>query len=137
DNMEHLFLGTGWNFPPAFDGQTGTVIMAEGEEDIQQSLEILLSTRQGERVMQPEYGCNLDDLLFEPVTTTLKTFISEKIKTAILYFDPRIELISITLDDSKEPEGIIQILIEYKVRATNSRFNFVYPYYKNEGTELK
>jgi len=135
--MADSFLGTGWSFPPTFDTGTGTVVMTSDEADIQLSLQILLSTRQGERVMVPDYGCNLDKMVFEPMTTTFKTYISEMIRTAILYYEPRIDLNSVKIDDSRETEGVILIILDYTVRTTNSRFNFVYPYYKNEGTELK
>jgi phage baseplate assembly protein W len=126
------FLGTGWGFPPAFSNQTGTVGLLSNEEDIQSSLEILLTTRQGERVMRPDYGCNLDELVFEPLTTTFKTYIKDLISTAILYYEPRIEVNKIELDDTGELEGRILISIDYTVRATNSRFNFVFPFYKTE-----
>ena len=134
--MSDSFLGTGWSFPPAFDTAANTVIMTSDEADIQLSLQILLATRKGERVMVPDYGCNLDEMLFEPMTTTFKTYIREMIKTAILYYEPRIDLSSIQVDDSRETEGVILIILKYTVRTTNSRFNFVYPYYKNEGTEI-
>jgi phage baseplate assembly protein W len=130
------FLGTGWGFPPTFDAATG-VGMISDEEDIRSSLEILLSTRPGERVMQPRYGCNLDELLFEPLTTTFKTYLKDLISTAILYFEPRIDVNKIDLDETDEVEGKVIISIEYTIRATNSRFNFVFPYYKTEGTEVK
>jgi phage baseplate assembly protein W len=134
--MSDSFLGTGWGFPPSFDTALNTVIMTSDEADIQLSLQILLATRKGERVMVPDYGCNLDEMLFEPMTTTFKTYIREMIKTAILYYEPRIDLSSIQVDDSRETEGVILIILNYTVRTTNSRFNFVYPYYKNEGTEI-
>lgn len=134
--MPDSFLGTGWSFPPTFNVAAGSVEMISDEADIQLSLHILLSTRKGERVMEPDYGCNLDDMVFEPMTTTFKTFMRETIKTAILYYEARIDLNSIKIDDSRETEGIILIILDYTVRTTNSRFNFVYPYYKKEGTEL-
>ena len=134
--MATSILGTGWSFPPAFDSPAGSVAMTSDEVDIQLSLQILLSTRKGERVMLPDYGCNLDEMVFEPMTTTFKTYIREMIKTAILYYEARIDLNVVKVDDSRETEGVILIILEYTVRTTNSRFNFVYPYYKNEGTEI-
>jgi phage baseplate assembly protein W len=131
------FLGTGWGFPPTFNKNLLDVGMLSDEDDIKSSLEILLSTRQGERVMLPDYGCNLDELVFEPLTTTFKTYIKDLINTAILYYEPRISVDKIDLDDTNQVEGRIIISIDYTVRATNSRFNFVYPFYKNEKTELK
>ena len=131
------FLGTGWGYPPVFINKTSDVGMLSDVDDIQSSLEILLTTRPGERVMRPDYGCNLDELVFEPLTTTFKTYIKDLISTAILYYEPRIEVNSIELDDTGELEGRILIVIDYTVSATNTRFNFVYPFYKNEATDLK
>ena len=130
------FLGTGWGFPPVFNAASNGVNMLSDEDDIESSLQILLSTRPGERVMLPKYGCNLDEMIFEPLTTTFKTYMQDLIKTAILYFEPRIDVNSIDLDDTGELEGRILIKVEYTVRSTNSRFNFVFPYYKKEGTEI-
>jgi uncharacterized protein len=130
--MSRSFLGTGWGFPPEFAKIPPQVGMISDETDIQSSLEILLSTRQGERVMRPDYGCNLDELVFEPLTTTFKTYIIDLIQTAILYHEPRIDINQINLDDTGELEGRIIISIDYTVRTTNSRFNFVFPFYKNE-----
>jgi phage baseplate assembly protein W len=135
--MASSFLGTGWSFPPLFDRISNGVEMTSDELDIQLSLRILLSTRKGERVMQPDYGCNLDEMIFEPMTTTFKTYISEMIKTAILYYEARIDLNGVTVDDSRDVEGVIVLIVDYTVRTSNSRFNFVYPYYITEGTELK
>jgi len=131
------FLGKGWSFPPEFNLATQSIEITEKVADIQKSLEVLLSTRAGERVMQPKYGCNMDELVFESLDTTTKTLIKDKIYTAILYFEPRIDVKKIELNTGNEPEGILILEIEYIVRATNSRFNFVYPYYRNEGTELE
>lgn len=130
------FLGKGWSFPPSFDLDTQTVDMTEKNEDIRKSLQILLTTTAGERVMQPKYGCNMEDLLFESLDTTTKTLIKDRIRTAILYFEPRIDVKRIELNTGNELEGELLIEIDYVVRATNSRFNFVFPFYRNEGTEI-
>jgi uncharacterized protein len=130
------FLGTGWGFPPSFSKTSGQVEVISDEVDVQSSLEILLSTRQGERVMRQDYGCNLDELVFEPLTTTFKTYIKDLIATAILYYEPRIEVNKIDLDSTGELDGRILITIDYTIRSTNSRFNFVFPFYKTEQTEI-
>jgi hypothetical protein len=130
------FLGKGWSFPPTFNSSVKGVEMTEKLDDINRSLQILLTTRPGERIMQPKYGCNMDEMVFEPLSTAVKTIMKDKIKTAILYFEPRIDVIAIAMDTTNELEGEIIIEVEYMVRATNSRFNFVFPYYINEGTEL-
>lgn len=134
--MNSPFFGRGWSFPPSFDADNTRVTMLEQEADIISSLEILLSTRPGERVMLPQYGCNLDELLFETLDTRMKTLMADKIESAILYHEPRIKLEKVQLDDSRELAGVVLIEIVYRVKTTNSRFNFVYPYYKSEGTDI-
>ena len=132
---DRSFLGTGWSFPPTFRRSTRSVEMLSDEYDIQSSLEILLSTRVGERVMQPKYGCNMEKLLFEPLDTTLQAYMKDLIRTAILYFEPRIILENVTLEPVVN-EGRININIEFTIATTNTRNNFVYPFYLNEGTEI-
>ncbi len=130
------FLGTGWGFPPTFDRIAKSVNMISDKDDINSSLEILLSTAQGERIMQPSYGCDLKRLLFEPIDTSLKAYMKDLIKTAVLYHEPRIKLDAIYLEE-KSTEGLIEITLEYTIRMTNSRYNFVYPFYIKEGTNIK
>ena len=110
--------------------------MLEEKKDIESSLEILLSTRLGERIMQPNYGCNLDEMVFEAMNLTMLTYLKDLVENAILYFEPRIDLEGLEIDTTQELEGVLLIKIDYTVRTTNSRFNFVYPFYKNEGTNL-
>ena len=130
------FIGTGWSFPPEFNSSIPSVETTSGVVDIYNSLHILLTTRPGERVLQPKYGCHMEDLLFEPLSTGTKTLIKDRITTAILYFEPRIVVDSIELDDSRQNEGVVLVSIEYTVSSTNSRFNFVFPYYSDEATEM-
>ncbi|HYQ56739.1 MAG TPA: GPW/gp25 family protein [Draconibacterium sp.] len=130
------FLGTGWSFPPEFQKENAGVKMLQDEDDIKSSLEILLSTRLGERIMLPDYGCNLDELLFKPLNITVKTYVIDLIKTAILYHEPRIDARKISIEQTNELNGELLIKIDYLVRATNSRKNMVFPFYKGEGTEL-
>jgi Bacteriophage baseplate protein W len=133
---EKTFLGTGWSFPPSFDRKAKSVKMISAVEDINSSLDILLSTRLGERIMLPNYGCNLDELVFESMDATFETFITELVRIAILYHEPRIDMESVEFKNDNVNEGILLIVINYKVRATNSRENFVFPFYKNEGSNL-
>lgn len=135
-NTKQSFLGRGWSFPPEFSKTNNTVVLTEDETDIEKSLQILLSTRPGERIMVPDYGCNLDELLFKPLNLTLKTYVIDLIKTAILYHEPRIDVERIRIEESTDNDGILLIYIDYLVRITNSRKNMVYPFYKAEGTEI-
>ena len=129
------FLGTGWAFPPEFDFETGRVKLVSTTEDIEQSLRVLLSTTLGERVMQPQYGCNLADYLFESLSSTLIGYIKDRVQNAILFYEPRIAVnnIIVTPDDSPDLlDGHFTIEIDYTVPETNSRFNYVYDFYENE-----
>ncbi len=134
-NSDHKFIGTGWGFPPTFTKTDQKVEMASGRLDIEQSLEILLSTRVGERIMQAKYGCNLDRLIFEPLDSTLITYVKDLIETAILYFEPRILVNEISIEPIVN-EGKLEINIEYTIAVTNTRYNYVFPFYKTEGTTV-
>lgn len=134
--MNRPFLGRGWSFPPAFQRSIAGVEMLDQEADIASSLEIILTTAIGERVMAPDFGCNLEDLLFENLDTTLKTLVADQVETALIYYEPRIDVEKINLDTDRELEGIVLIEVIYRVRSTNTRYNFVYPFYKNEGTDI-
>ena len=133
-SKEAAFLGNGWSFPPTFGPGGGDIRMLSDVKDIESSLEILLSTRQGERVLNPTYGCNMDRLVFENLDTSLKTYMADLIETAILYHEPRITVEKIDFSSSDELSGVVLIEIDYFVRSTNSRRNFVFPFYKQEGT---
>jgi phage baseplate assembly protein W len=137
ENNDRNFIGTGWSFPPQFDIISKSVAMTDGETDINNSLSILLSTVVGERVMDMKYGCNLDALIFENLDTSTITYIKSKIDTAILFYESRIELKKIEINTENILEGLILIEVDYVISATNSRYNFVYPFWKEEGTELQ
>jgi phage baseplate assembly protein W len=126
------FLGSGWSFPPRFGAGGGDVAIVSGAEDIRQSLEILLSTRLGERIMQDDYGCDLSDFLFEEIDQGLINALTGVVNDAILYHEPRIILDRLSIDESEARQGLMLIGIEYTIRSTNSRFNMVYPFYLNE-----
>jgi len=131
------FLGQGWGFPVTFRKKAPekcSVRMVSEVEDIRESLGILFSTRPGERVMRPDYGSGLEDLLFEPVNVGLITYLKDLITKAILYYEPRVELENIEILTDEVNEGRVKIELTVMVRSTNSRFNFVFPYYQNEAT---
>ncbi|MDZ4749823.1 MAG: GPW/gp25 family protein [Saprospiraceae bacterium] len=129
------FIGTGWSFPPAFDKVSGNTEMTSGLEDILGSLHILFSTTLGERIMRPEYGCNINVYVFDPMNTAMETYIKKLVEDAIIYFESRITLEKVTVE-LMDTEGIMWIKIDFRIDATNSRANFVYPYYIKEGTNL-
>ena len=103
-DIHESFLGTGWSFPPSFNKPAGIVRMSSDELDIEESLKVLLSTRPGERIMVPGYGCALEALLFESINLTLITEVQELIRTAILYYEPRIDVEKIAIDQTRDTE---------------------------------
>ena len=135
--IEESFLGIGWSFPPEFNKETKSIQMVSAIEDINQSLHILLNTKLGERIMLPNYGSSLSDFVFEGLNMSTRTYILDRVKIAILYNERRIELDKIDFDQSRIIEGEVLMIVHYTVRLTNSRGNMVYPFYINEGTELK
>ncbi len=137
-NTNKEYLGTGWSFPPAFDKESETITMVSAERDIDQSLEILLSTSLGERVMQAEYGCNLKDYQFESMDSSLIGFLKDLVERAILYYEPRIKLekVEITEAESFELiEGLLKITVHYEIEGTNTRYNYVYDFYLREADQ--
>ncbi len=123
------FLGKGWSFPPTFTQGGADLNMVSGAEDIHESLQILFSTRLGERVMQDDYGCDLQTLLFEEIDQNLLNALNSLISNAILYHEPRIKLDKLDMAESEDDPGLLLISLEYTIRSTNSRFNMVYPFY--------
>ena len=103
--------------------------VVKNEEDIVESLSILLSTTPGERPMEPTYGCDLSALAFQRLDLNLETLVVNDIKKAILYCEPRISVDSIKIDTRDRLEGTINIKIDYTIRATNVARSMVYPYY--------
>ncbi|AMS33760.1 hypothetical protein AEM42_09270 [Betaproteobacteria bacterium UKL13-2] len=136
-NFDKTFLGTGWAFPPRFDGQYRRARMVFHEDDIKESLHILFSTTPGERVMQPDYGCGLKKKVFSHIDANTITEIKDMIEKAVLFFEVRIAINGIDIDTSEFFDGVLRILLDYTVRTTNTRNNMVYPFYFRQGTGLR
>ncbi len=134
--VDKSFLGTGWGFPPEFGVMGKEVRLVSADDDIRESLRILLSTSPGERVMYPEYGCGLRSMVFASITSGTITEIKDLIESAVLFFEPRITLDNIDVDTGELYNGLLRIRLEYTIRATNSRSNMVYPFYFLEGTNI-
>ena len=129
--MAWKFLGTGWQAPLTFVG--GRLQMASEEECVEQSIWAILETAPGERMMQPEFGCAIHDLVFAAPTPALVARIHGAVHGALTRFEPRIEVLGIDIiPDDGEP-GLLRIEIDYRLRAASSRFSFVYPFYLDQG----
>ena len=135
--VDQTFLGTGWGFPPQFHKAARGVILVTREEDIKESLYILLNTTPGERPLQPDFGCGLRALMFDRITASTVTELKDTIERSILFFEPRITLERIDIDTGEPYAGVLKIRLSYTVRATNSRSNMVYPFYFREGTQVR
>lgn len=133
EKTENIFLGKGWKFPPAFSSTTKTVHMVSNEENIYNSLKVLVSTLPQERIMQPKYGCNLQDFLFEPLDLGTSKRMTDRIEQSIIQFEPRVRVIKIETEDLIFEQGIINIHVHFEIKATNSRYNLVFPFYVEEG----
>jgi phage baseplate assembly protein W len=138
-DIDKAFLGIGWSFPPEFHRHAGAlaVKMVAEEEDIGESLRILLSTSPGERVMQPSFGCGLQAMIFETINESSITEIKDIIERAVLFYEPRITLEDIDVNTEDALEGRLKIQLSYIVRKTNTRSNIVYPFYFLEGSQVR
>ena len=133
-NAEAPFLGTGWSFPPTFSKDTLSVDLVSGDLDIQQSLEILFRTSLGERVLLPGYGCRLASRVFEDLTRSIATEIEHDVRSAVLFWEPRIELLGVAVVPDSTRTGVLRIHLDYLIRQTNTRSNLVFNFYLREGT---
>lgn len=131
--LDNSFLGRGWSFPVAFS-ETGSAKMSEFDDDIDESLRILLTTYPGERTMQPEFGCRLRDYCFEAFSVRTETLMKDEIGRAILLNEPRVDTESIEIVPT-EQNGVLKINVNYVVCSTNNRRNLVFPFYLNEATD--
>ena len=136
-DLPRNFMGTGWKFPVEFKKNLGTVAMLTGEEDIRNSLEILFATRVGERIMHSSFGSALETFLFMPMNRSTITYMKAVISDEILFNEPRIVLNNIEIQQSATQDGKIEIVFDYTVSETNNRYNYVYPFYLTEATNLE
>ncbi|MEM7491649.1 MAG: GPW/gp25 family protein [Pseudomonadota bacterium] len=134
DEVDPGFLGRGWSFPPRLDAAAGRTAMVAADADVAESLRILMGTRPGERVMQPDYGCRLFDLVFDPMGEETDAAIEVAVSQAILFYEPRITVQEIEVNSAEWMEGRLSIRLAYVVNQTNSRSNMVFPFYLREGT---
>lgn len=136
DKIEKSFLGTGWSFPPQFREQDHSLELVSEEDDIRQSLYLLIATAPGERILNPDYGCDLNSLVFERITEALRYRIKSMVSRAILLFEPRVVVEQVEVHIVSIEPGMLHIVVEYTVIQTNSRSNIVYPFYLQEGTNV-
>lgn len=127
------FLGTGWKFPVAIDGSTGRIKMSSNEDSIEESIRIIIGTRQGELPMHPEFGCRIQEYTFESADYTTLYSMKTEVEYALTRWEPRITEIQAEVSDEQIDQGILLIHISYVIRSTNNQYNLVYPFYISEG----
>ncbi len=122
------FLGRGWKFPVGVDA-SGRIALSEYEQDIREAIQIILGTARGERVMRPDFGGGLHDYVFEKMSVTTMGRIQSTVFDALVKFEQRVQVTAVDVTQSLGDPGTLLIEVSYKVRATNTKFNLVFPFY--------
>lgn len=130
---QKAFLGVGWAFPPCLEAD-GAIALVAYEEAIRQSILIILGTNPGERVMRPDFGAGLNAFLFEPISFSTMQRVKQRVEEALIDWEPRIDVEQVRVSNDRSEPGKLMINIDYRVRATNTRANLVYPFYIEEGS---
>jgi hypothetical protein len=125
------FLGRGWGFPVAV-GLGDEINMVAGEDDIREAIRIILETDPGERVMRPDFGAGLRSMVFEPINTSTMALVQQRVEAALVAWEPRIDVQEVVVSGERAALGVLDIRIDYLVRATNTFYNLVYPFYLQE-----
>ena|SRR5688572_15348850 len=126
------WLGRGWSYPVRVDPATGGIAAVEYEADIDQSIMIILQTSRGERVMRPDFGCGIHDLVFETINVATLTRVENAVREALAKYEARIEVLAVVTDPRDAASGLLQIRLRYRVHRTNQIGNLVYPFYFRE-----
>ncbi len=126
--MKRGFLGVGWKFPIQVDRRRG-IAMSRHEDSIEESIMIILGTALGERVMRPDFGCAIYDLIFAPNNPNTHGLIIYYVEEALRSWEPRIQALSVDCEVDPEDDARVDVKVEYQVIATNNVYNLVYPFY--------
>jgi phage baseplate assembly protein W len=122
------FVGRGFFWPMQVD-HTGSIRLTDGASDIDAAMAVVLATAPGERVMRPEFGCRIWDLLFEPVTANLIGLMAQAVREALAQWEPRVEVDRVDPVPDSRDSALVQITVAYRIKATNDRRNLVFPFY--------
>lgn len=131
--MLKSFLGRGWKFPVQIDPTTGRFAMSVAEQDIRESIYIILATAPGERVMRPEFGCGIHDLVFSPMNSVTLGLFESRVREAITRWEARVEISKLEISTKEASKGKLEIDLTFVMLETNSEFNLVFPFYLTEG----
>ena len=129
--MSSAFLGSGWRYPVDLDGDG--VAMSAFEQKVSESVWIVLATARGERVMRPDFGCGMHEFVFAPNNASTSARVAEEARTALVRWEPRIEVLDLSVTAHPEDATTLLVQVRYRVRTTNNVFNLVYPFYLEGG----
>lgn len=135
--MAKDFLGIGFKFPIQADKMTGKIMTSYYEDDIKESIHIIMKTRKGERIMHPEFGCGIHEYSFAVMDYTSIKIMENEVRAALTMWEPRIIKVDVNIRSDIRDSGLLNIQIGYVVRSTNNPYNLVYPFYLNEGMAKK
>jgi uncharacterized protein len=130
---ERQFLGVGFKFPLQVTSR-GAIAMSRYEQKIEESIYMILSTRPGERVMLPEFGCGIHDQVFAPNHSVSVALIVDQVRRALVMQEPRIDVLTVRATTTPEEPNVLLIRVDYRVRSNNTLGNLVYPFYVTEGS---
>lgn len=130
---EPAFLGAGLAFPVRPD-LTKALPTTSGAEKVRQSIWLILATAPGERRMRPDFGCGIHDLVFQANTTALHGLVAHRVREALVTWEPRIDVLDVTAEAPPDAANVLLVRIAYRIRATNTAHNLVYPFFLSEGT---
>ena len=132
-NTTREFLGVGWKFPLQVT-PNGAIARARYEQRIEEAIYLILSTAKGERVMMPEFGCGIHDLVFASNNASTLGQVSGAVRQALVTYEPRVDILDVNLETSPEQPNLLLIRVDYRIRTNNAIGNLVYPFYITEGT---
>jgi phage baseplate assembly protein W len=126
------FLGRGWSFPVR-PTPSGVLPLIGGDAKVRQSIWVILGTAPGERVMRPDFGCGIHDLVHMPNTAALRGMVEQRVRDALTRWEPRIDVVDVRVETVPDARNYLMIRIDYRLRANNAIFNLVYPFFLTEG----
>jgi phage baseplate assembly protein W len=125
-------LGIGWKFPLQVSPR-GQIAKAAYEQRIEESIYLILGTAKGERVMLPDFGCGIHEIVFDPNNSLTVALVTQSVREALLKYEPRIDVLNLDVQSTSEQPNLLLIRIHYRIRASNAISNLVYPFYIREG----